>query len=57
LSSSALSPVLSMVAPIETVIKPGILMKAFRGQHSPELTAMGTTGEPVRIASRAPPDL
>ena len=46
-----------MGGPIDTVIVPGRLMKAFRGQHSPELTAIGTTGTPVRMARRAPPDL
>ena len=32
-----------MAGPIETVTRPGFLMKARRGQHSPALWAMGTT--------------
>ena len=32
-------------------------MKALRGQHLAEVTAIGITGAPVSIASRVPPDL
>ena len=50
-------PIDEIVGPIEIVIKPGFLMKEFFGQHSPELTAIGTTTEPVSTANRAPPPL
>ena len=39
------------------VISPELFTKGFLGQQFPELTAIGTTGAPVRTASLAPPDL
>ena len=43
--------------PIETTMVPGVLMKALRGQQSPEFIAIGTTGTPVPTARMAPPAL
>ena len=57
LSSTAVRPSGEIGLPIETVMVPGFLMKALRGQQSPEFTAMGTTGVLVPIASIAPPPL
>src|SRR5690606_1141818 len=57
LNCSALLPSLAIVGPIDTVITPGRRTNFRRGQNSPEFTAIGTTGTPVRTASRAPPVL
>jgi hypothetical protein len=46
-----------MAGPMDTVMSPGFLMKALRGQHSPALCAMGMMHAPVRAASSAPPTL
>jgi hypothetical protein len=55
LTSSGSRPTVGIGGPIETVTRPGVLTKRFFAHRSPALTAIGTTGAEVRIASRAPP--
>ncbi|MDZ7787254.1 MAG: hypothetical protein U5K73_03705 [Halofilum sp. (in: g-proteobacteria)] len=38
-----------------TVIVPGHFTKLWRGQNSPALCAIGSTGTPVSVARIAPP--
>ena len=37
---------------METSTQPAVLIKALRGQHLAEVTAMGMTGAPVSMAKR-----
>ena len=46
-----------MAGPTDTSTTPGRLTKALAGQTRAEVTAIGTTGTPVSIARRVPPDL
>ena len=57
ISSAGSRPVLGIGLPMDTSTTPGCLMKALRGQHLAEVTAIGITGAPVSTARRVPPVL